>query len=216
MCAGHSIDRIEMIEFLTSVVHRHLTDCPELQKVLDLRDTVLTGRVKKAFPRVEFKRKQMRREHHRKVYPWKYNFLGVCMFNFNWQELLFFLLLARLFLTWLNNKSVRARLHVNGVFGHKRSGFRKRSPSWVPWVPEDFSRVWTENFVSSAADRHVLGRFRAGYFLRLDRNRKPRMKSLWHPGYEWNCLKIPAYCIRMDGRWLCHTQYRACPVSREL
>lgn len=90
MCAGHSIDRIEMIEFLTSVVHRHLTDCPELQKVLDLRDTVLTGRVKKAFPRVEFKRKQMRREHHRKVYPWKYNFLGVCMFNFNWQELLFF------------------------------------------------------------------------------------------------------------------------------
>ena len=71
MCAGHSIDRIEMIEFLTSVVHRHLTDCPELQKVLDLRDTVLTGRVKKAFPRVEFKRKQMRREHHRKVYPWK-------------------------------------------------------------------------------------------------------------------------------------------------
>ena len=90
MCAGHSIDRIEMIEFLTNVVHRHLTDCPELQKVLDLRDTVLTGRVKKAFPRVEFKRKQMRREHHRKVYPWKYNFLGVCMFNFNWQELLFF------------------------------------------------------------------------------------------------------------------------------
>ena len=25
--------------------------------------------------------------------------------------------------------------------------------------------------------------FRAGHFLRLDRNRKPRMKSLWHLGY---------------------------------
>ena len=25
---------------------------------------------------------------------------------------------------------------------------------------------------------------RAGHFLRLDRNRKPRMKSLWHPGYS--------------------------------
>ena len=25
--------------------------------------------------------------------------------------------------------------------------------------------------------------FRAGHFLRLDRNRKPRMKSLWHPRY---------------------------------
>ena len=24
--------------------------------------------------------------------------------------------------------------------------------------------------------------FRAGHFLRLDRNWKPRMKSLWHPG----------------------------------
>ena len=24
--------------------------------------------------------------------------------------------------------------------------------------------------------------FRAGHFLRQDQNRKPRMKSLWHPG----------------------------------
>ena len=64
-----------------------------------------------------------------------------------------------------------------------------------------FSRA-TGSFVSSAAGRHVFGRspktraakprektFRAGHFLRLDRNRKPRMKSLWHP--EWDgCLFI--------------------------
>ena len=96
MCAGHSIDRLEMIEFLTSVVHQHLTDCPELQKVLDLRDTVLTGRVRKAFPRVEFKRKQMRREHHRKVYPWKNNnnFLGGLHVSFARND--FFLVLSHL------------------------------------------------------------------------------------------------------------------------
>ena len=52
-----------------------------------------------------------------------------------------------------------------------------------------FSRA-TESFVSSAAGRHVFGRRPkttsggAGHFLRLDRNRKPRMKSLWHPGYR--------------------------------
>ena len=28
--------------------------------------------------------------------------------------------------------------------------------------------------------------FRAGHFLGLDRDRKPRMKSLWHPGYLLN------------------------------
>ena len=33
--------------------------------------------------------------------------------------------------------------------------------------------------------------FRAGHFLRLDRNRKPRMKSLWNPGYfiSYDCQK---------------------------
>ena len=30
--------------------------------------------------------------------------------------------------------------------------------------------------------------FRAGHFLRLDRNRKQRMKSLWHPGYSYSKL----------------------------
>ena len=59
-----------------------------------------------------------------------------------------------------------------------------------------FSRA-TGSFVSSATGREVFGRrpktraakprektFRVGHFLRLDRNGKPRMKSLWHPGYE--------------------------------
>ena len=52
----------------------------------------------------------------------------------------------------------------------------------LPWVPDIFSRV---RGASSAAGRHVFdrhGRLSAGHFLRLDRNRKPRMKSLWHPG----------------------------------
>ena len=48
-----------------------------------------------------------------------------------------------------------------------------------------FSRA-TESFVSSAGSRHVFVRRPktrgAGHFIRLDRNRKPRMKSLWHQG----------------------------------
>ena len=31
--------------------------------------------------------------------------------------------------------------------------------------------------------RLEISAFLAGHFLRLDRNRKPGMKSLWHPGY---------------------------------
>ncbi|XP_068737818.1 uncharacterized protein [Montipora capricornis] len=69
-CPGHSISRLEMVNFLTSLVQRHLEDCPELQKILDLRDTVLTGRLKRAFPGVEFKRKQIKEDHYRKV--WMY------------------------------------------------------------------------------------------------------------------------------------------------
>ena len=70
VCPGHTIDRLEMVQFLTSVVHQHLSDCPDLKKVLDLRDTVLTGRVKKVFPEVEYKRKQIKQDHYRKAYPW--------------------------------------------------------------------------------------------------------------------------------------------------
>ena len=42
-----------------------------------------------------------------------------------------------------------------------------------------FSRA-TGSFVSSAEGR----RHERRRLLRLDRNRKPRMKSLWHPGYQ--------------------------------
>ena len=30
----------------------------------------------------------------------------------------------------------------------------------------------------------------AKHFLRLDRNRKPRMKTLWHPGYQFPSFAI--------------------------
>ena len=66
-----------------------------------------------------------------------------------------------------------------------------------PGYQRFFSRVWRG--ASSAAGRHVFSlrpktraakprekTFRAGHFLRLDRNRKPRMKSLWHPGYMFS------------------------------
>lgn len=64
-----------MVKFLTSVVHQHLSDCPDLDKLLNLRDTVLTGRVKKVFPEVEYKRKQIKQDHYRKAYPWQPNYV---------------------------------------------------------------------------------------------------------------------------------------------
>ena len=70
---GCTIDRLDMVKFLTSVVHQHLSDCPDLDKLLNLRDTVLTGRVKKVFPEVEYKRKQIKQDHYRKAYPWQPN-----------------------------------------------------------------------------------------------------------------------------------------------
>ena len=60
----------------------------------------------------------------------------------------------------------------------------------LPWVLEVFSRVRRGASFFSAAGRHVFGRRHerrsASHFLRLDRNRKPRMKSLWHPGYTFS------------------------------
>ena len=35
--------------------------------------------------------------------------------------------------------------------------------------------------------------FRAGHFLRLDRNRKPLMKSRWHPGYVYRHSVIKSF-----------------------
>ena len=51
---GCTIDRLDMVKFLTSVVHQHLSDCPDLDQLLNLRDTVMTGRVKKVFPEVDY------------------------------------------------------------------------------------------------------------------------------------------------------------------
>ena len=43
--------------------------------------------------------------------------------------------------------------------------------------------------------------FRAGHFLRLNRNRKRRMKSLWHPGYEMNRLNKNNLSFRLVRCW---------------
>ena len=65
---GHTVDRQDMVQFLRGVVRQHVHEYPDLEKVLSLRDTVLTGRVKRAFPGVEYKRKQLRQDHYRKAY----------------------------------------------------------------------------------------------------------------------------------------------------
>ena len=58
----------------------------------------------------------------------------------------------------------------------------------LPWIPEVFSRVrrgasfrrpQAEDKSGEAARKNT---FRAGHLLRLDPNRKLRMKRLWHQG----------------------------------
>ena len=66
---GGTVDRLDMVHFLKNIVKQHLTAYPDLEKILALRDTVLTARVKRAFPQVEYKRKQIRQDHFRKAYP---------------------------------------------------------------------------------------------------------------------------------------------------
>ena len=56
----------------------------------------------------------------------------------------------------------------------------------LPWVPKAFSRVWRGAW--SAAGQHNFGR--RPKTPRLDRNQKPRMKSLWHPGYSRAFVRI--------------------------
>ena len=46
----------------------------------------------------------------------------------------------------------------------------------LPWVPEIFFSRVTRGFVGREKKT-----FRAGHFLRLDGNRKPHTKTLWHP-----------------------------------
>ena len=91
-------------------------------------------------------------------------------------------------LDWRNNNFARA----SRIFVHF---FAVVARLLLPWVPEVFSRVRRgASFRRPQADTcSAKGRrherrsgenkaFCAGHFLRLDRNRKPRMKRLWHPG----------------------------------
>jgi len=65
------------------------------------------------------------------------------------------------------NASQMARIHINiNILGGMPANRRERR------APQ--SKGW----------RSGPEAFRAGRFLRLDENRKPRMKSLWHPGYD--------------------------------
>ena len=68
VCIGGTVDRLDMVHFLKEVVKQHTKSFPDLEKILALRDTVLTARVKRAFPEVEYKRKQIRQDHFRKAY----------------------------------------------------------------------------------------------------------------------------------------------------
>ena len=55
----------------------------------------------------------------------------------------------------------------------------------LPWVPEVVSRVRLgTSFCRPKAEDTSSEAFREGHFLKTDWNRKPRMKSLWHPGYS--------------------------------
>ena len=67
----------------------------------------------------------------------------------------------------------------NVLTGNHKSILYKLIIYYLPWVPEVFSCVWRG--ASSATGRgHARARTRAGHFLRLEWNRKPRMKSLLH------------------------------------
>ena len=64
------------------------------------------------------------------------------------------------------------------------SGQSFGSPSfWLPWVPEVFSRVRQRASFRRPQTKAEDTSGETTHFLRLDRKRKPRMKSLWHPGY---------------------------------
>ena len=82
----------------------------------------------------------------------------------------------------------------------KKTEFFYLAPDSRPSYPgyqRFFSRA-SGSFVLSAAGRQVFGqrpKKRAGHFLRLDRNRKPRMKSLWHPGYDPHG-RVPRHGLR--------------------
>ena len=57
-------------------------------------------------------------------------------------------------------------------------GKTKTSRFWMFWYKQGC------NWLGALVQRLL----RAGHFLRLDRNRKHRMKSLWHPGHPYSKL----------------------------
>ena len=61
---GFHTDRNEILQFLKSVVHQH----PDLEFVVHHRDTKLSGRIYKAFPKVTTKRVAIPNERGRKSY----------------------------------------------------------------------------------------------------------------------------------------------------
>ena len=73
------------------------------------------------------------------------------------------------YIRWLSAIRSQHAIEVNHLFTQGTRGI--------------FSRA-SGSFVSSTTGRRHERRSRAGHFLRLDRNRKPRMKSLWHPGQK--------------------------------
>ena len=63
--SGHHIDRNEILDFLRSVIQEH----PELNFVLQHRDTKLSSRIYKAFPKVTTKRVAVPSARGKKTYP---------------------------------------------------------------------------------------------------------------------------------------------------
>ena len=104
---------------------------------------------------------------------------------------------------WLYSKSNKLIFQSNSDyiiylgFGLVWDKYLLQARDVLPWVPQVFSRVRLgasfrrpQADTCSAKGRRLERRsckkkplaFSAGHFLRLDRNRKPRMESLWHPG----------------------------------
>ena len=73
----------------------------------------------------------------------------------------------------------------------------------ILWAPEVFSRM--RRGIWSAAGRWHERRSREKKFaritfFRLNQNRKPRMKSLWQPGYCHQCFFLKSW-VKTDTQW---------------
>ena len=90
---------------------------------------------------------------------------------------------------WKRKKCLKSAYVRNCHIQPKHSLVRNfsRTANFVPWVPEVFSHMHR----GASKAENTSGK--VGHFLRPDWNWKPRMKSLWHPGYQlgdW-IFKIP-------------------------